>query len=926
MPLQSTNDRLLGSGTAVVFSTDPEGRIIQYNKAAASLWGAQPTIGKEIWCGKSTVHLLDGSPVDFEALPQIRAAKSGQALEEVAMVRFADGTETAVRHLADPIVGEGGEVTAVVNILQPIQLTGNPLTHTSDLLYRDVFKSVNFGFCIIEMIFDQEGQPYDYLFIDVNSIFEQQTGLKDPVGKTARELVPSLEKFWFEFYGRVAQTREARHVVQESAVMNRWFDVFAFPFDDQNKNQIAILFSDISQQKLAEKSMHTSEERFRNIFENAGVSVWVEDFSVVSEEIEALRAKGVTDFRKHFINNPDSVFDLASLVKIVDLNQATLDLFKASSKEELVNNLSTIFSVNRESLFLEELIALAQHEGIVRSEFKALTLDGEEIWILSSINFDSPNRDYSQVVVTVTDITLHKQAEQLLRESEQRFKDMADAAPATLWLTNEDNECTFLSRGWYEYTSQVEGEGLGTGWLEVIHPDDQGRVYQAFLSASESQEPFRINYRIRHADNRYRWSIAAGRPRFSKSGEFLGFIGSVIDMHERIEAEEALRRLNDQLEQRVVKRTTELQLQNRRLRQLANQLAETEQRERRKLAQTLHDGLQQILVAGKIQLKLSLLDRPEVVEQMEALFDEAIEVSRSLAYSLSPPTLHKSTLPLALKWLSRWFESNHHFEVEVVVDDSFPVLSSQLKEFLFGAARELLLNSVKHSGQKKAKVKLLVPNQYEVGLEVMDKGLGFDVASIMQDDQELKGFGLFGMRERVTALGGKIEFESQEGEGACFRLTVPFKGTPAIVDKEVQRETAVFPHTPHLTKSKNDPIRILIADDHAIVRKGIISLLAREADLKVIGQAGDGAEAIQKTEALSPDVVIMDIDMPNVNGVEATRAIKQNFPETNVVGLSLLDGEDWIEKMYEVGMSAYLLKGGDADELIQTIRQLYWQK
>ncbi|HKV12707.1 MAG TPA: PAS domain-containing protein [Thermoanaerobaculia bacterium] len=126
-------------------------------------------------------------------------------------------------------------------------------------------------------------------------------------------------------------------------------------------------------------------------------------------------------------------------------------------------------------------------------------------------------------------------------ESETRFRSFADIAPAKLWVTEPDGSCSFLSRGWYEFTGQTEETGLGFGWLDAVHPDDAPRSRDIFLEANAKREPFELEHRLRRADGEYRWVIDAGRPRFGPGGEFLGYIGSVIDVHERTEAQESLR-------------------------------------------------------------------------------------------------------------------------------------------------------------------------------------------------------------------------------------------------------------------------------------------------------------------------------------------------------------------------------------------------
>jgi PAS domain S-box-containing protein len=130
-----------------------------------------------------------------------------------------------------------------------------------------------------------------------------------------------------------------------------------------------------------------------------------------------------------------------------------------------------------------------------------------------------------------------------LRESEARFRHMADHAPVMIWITEPDASCTFLSQSWYEFAGQKPETGLGFGWLDVVHPDDRQTARDTFLAASAKREPFRLEYRLRRKDGVYRWAIIAAAPRLDVSGTFLSYIGSVIDITERKQAEGAMQQL-----------------------------------------------------------------------------------------------------------------------------------------------------------------------------------------------------------------------------------------------------------------------------------------------------------------------------------------------------------------------------------------------
>ena len=118
-------------------------------------------------------------------------------------------------------------------------------------------------------------------------------------------------------------------------------------------------------------------------------------------------------------------------------------------------------------------------------------------------------------------------------------------------------------------------------------------------------------------------------------------------------------------------------------------------------------------------------------------------------------------------------------------------------------------------------------------------------------------------------------------------------------------------------------IRVLVVDDHAILRDGICSLLERQEDIRVVGEATNGREAVERVQDLLPDLVLMDVAMPEMNGLEATRQIKARFPQVRVLILTQHDDREYVEPMLRAGASGYVLKRSGGREVINAIRQVY---
>ncbi|HVS53585.1 MAG TPA: chemotaxis protein CheB [Opitutaceae bacterium] len=144
----------------------------------------------------------------------------------------------------------------------------------SELRYRSLFDSIDEGFCIVEVLFDEKGKPADYRFEEVNPSFETQSGLREVLGKRIREVVPTIENHWMEIYGRVAETGQPIRQINESPALNRWFEVFCFPVGPRDSRKVAILFTDVTDQKKLRSALEASESYFRELTQNLPVGVW----------------------------------------------------------------------------------------------------------------------------------------------------------------------------------------------------------------------------------------------------------------------------------------------------------------------------------------------------------------------------------------------------------------------------------------------------------------------------------------------------------------------------------------------------------------------------------------------------------------------------------------------------------------------------
>lgn len=419
---------------------------------------------------------------------------------------------------------------------------------------------------------------------------------------------------------------------------------------------------------------------------------------------------------------------------------------------------------------------------------------------------------------------------------------------------------------------------------------------------------------------------------------------AMIDQTQRYQAQQAvhereaeLQKLNEDLR----RRTTEAEGRSEQLRAMAAELSQAEQRERQKLAQVLHDDLQQMLVGVKAQigmLKQREADAlPDAVDQLIEYVNEAVQSTRTLSHELSPRVLYESGLAAALQWLASREEEKYGLRLRVKADESAEPAGEDVKVLLFQSVRELLLNAIKHAQVDEARVTMRVSGEDQLCITVSDDGPGFDPERLRREAEAGQHVGLFGVDERLKALGGEMAIDSASGQGTSIRLYAPLYNTAASADpasdgpgegREESKgpEPASGPADRPEARSEDEkprsrPIRVLLVDDHKLVRQGLVQLIELEHNIEVIAEAADGQQAHEQAQQHRPDVVVMDITMPNMNGVEATKRILQSLPQTKVIALSMHEADGMAKTMRDAGACDYVTKDRAAEELIEAVRR-----
>jgi PAS domain S-box-containing protein len=415
------------------------------------------------------------------------------------------------------------------------------------------------------------------------------------------------------------------------------------------------------------------------------------------------------------------------------------------------------------------------------------------------------SQDGSECRLMMADISKLRQAQEVMRHSERRYRSFVEVTSQWAWVTDTSGQVVEDIPALRKFTGQTYEQAKGAGWAAALHPEDRQHTLEVWNRAVSTQTPYEIEYRMRRHDGVYRQLLARGVPILDEQGHVVEWVGTCIDITERKQAEEELRQLNLNLEQRVVERTSalahtvevlqgeirqrvhaeyELKLANEQLiqradqlRRLAGQLTMTEQTERKRISKILHDGLQQLLFSAKLQIgglgkRIGNVEIKQEIDEVEKLIGDSVRMSRSLSAELCPAVLYESGLSDGLRWLARWMQDKHRLRVDFSIE-AVPELREDARVLMFESVREMLFNTLKHAQASSVRVSLEQADGGGLRIIVSDEGVGFDPSRLNPAGQD-SGFGLFSIRERISLIGGKFEIESALGKGSRFTLNVPY--------------------------------------------------------------------------------------------------------------------------------------------------------
>jgi PAS domain S-box-containing protein len=417
-----------------------------------------------------------------------------------------------------------------------------------------------------------------------------------------------------------------------------------------------------------------------------------------------------------------------------------------------------------------------QAGGEYENEYRITQPDGSTRWIAGYGSVELDERGKPAFARGVSrDITKRKIAEEELRESEARFRTVADAAPVLIWMSGPDKLCNFFNKGWLDFTGRTMEQELGNGWAQGVHSDDLDHCHEVYETFFDARQPFTMEYRLRRNDGEYRWVLDSGTPRFAPDGAFLGYIGSCIDITERKQAE-----LEHQRQNMELARVGRVAVMG----ELAASLAHEVNNPIGAIVANASTG-QRLIAAGKIEIE----ELKDLLADIVADGRRAGEVVQGIRNMTRKDKPRRSITQIndTIQDLLRIVHAEalgRDVTVAVEVDPTGGrVVADRVQ--LLQVLLNLTLNGFEAMSAMRPDARRLVIHagsngNGEIVVSVRDSGPGFPAGIAEQlfepffsTKAEGTGMGLAISRSIIEAHGGTLSGENCDDGGACFTIRLP---------------------------------------------------------------------------------------------------------------------------------------------------------
>jgi PAS domain S-box-containing protein len=507
-----------------------------------------------------------------------------------------------------------------------------------------------------------------------------------------------------------------------------------------------------------ETSLSQTESRGRKLF-----TAIIRDVSA-RQEAEDARAR----YAAIVESSDDAIISLDLEGVIVSWNSGARRMYGYSTEEVRGQPIAILIPPELREYEAQLFQRLRSGEMIRHYETVRVTKKKERLDVSLTI---SPLRDRDGKTIGISkisrDITDRNRASAALRESEERFRLIANTAPVAIWMSGTDKLCTYFNKAWLDFTGRPLKSELGNGWTEGVHPEDLASCLDTYTKAFDRRESFDMEYRLRRHDGEYRWIFDMGVPIFNANGSFTGYIGSCTDVTEQKMAHESLSNIN-------------------------RKLIEAQEQERGWIARELHDDINQRIALLAVHLDLLKQELPPSaaavrtrLEEFEATASGIGKDIQALSHRIHSSKLEYLGLAAAASSLCRELSNRQKLAI-VFHSEGIPRdLPKEIALNLFRVLQEALRNAIKHSNSHQCEVSLDA-GPSEIQLKVRDFGVGFEINAV----NATRGLGLVSMKERLKLVDGQMFIESQPNQGTLIRASVPLrpKIVPGVKDVEIKTE------------------------------------------------------------------------------------------------------------------------------------------
>ena len=674
---------------------------------------------------------------------------------------------------------------------------------------------------------------------------------------------------------------------------------------------------------MPQSALSESERRYKSLFEDSPISLWEEDFSQVNTFLNQLRAQGVHDFRSYFEAHPESMSHCAGLVEIVDVNNATLKLFKATGKREFLQGLHTFFTPSALDVFREEIIALAEGKRIFESETEHRTVNGDLKHVSIHLSV-APGAEHnlSKIHVSLIDITERRKAEQELRDHRAFLNQIIDTVPSPIFVKDREGRFVLVNKAMAEMYGATPAELVGKKGEDFNPHEDETTIFRAEdLDVLDSQKPIFIPQRV--VTNARGEMCIHATTKLPLAGKDQ-ILGVAVDITERKQAEAERARL-----ERHFRQAQKMQA----LGTLAGGIA--------------HDFNNMIFaILGFIRLALKQTpDESKVKEYLlqiqsagmraSDLVRQILTFSRQTDKEMKP--VHLVTL---FKEVSKMLRATLPATIELRIEVSPEIQENQ--DIIIGdptQVHQVLMNlctNAMHAMQDNGGVLdmslepvCITPENASMNPEhrageflqitISDTGYGIEPSIIEQifdpffttkKPGEGTGMGLSVVHGIVQSHRGSIQVESTVGVGTKFHVLFPKKMEES--DAISANENACPTGQEHILFVDDEPILVDMANE-MLSQLGyrVTALTSPHTALQRFMEEPD-----------SFDLLITDQTMPYLTGMELSRkmlAIRKNLPIILVTGYSETVTP---EHAKNIGIKEFIIKPVVEDQLARIIRQV----